>query len=161
MLRHATSCQSQFTLYSTQSFTPTPSPSTPPPPSPFLGKFCISAYSDGGLFRIARQFNLRPQCCTLCELHRRNRQLLLALRKIYFSDSDYIYFSAKACGLALEVGLFNDSLCMMSASYSHLSVDRMPSMLPLSTPAKPFIPQFSGIYSSNCLSLMILRTRAV
>jgi hypothetical protein len=79
----------------------------------------------------------------------------------FISQNQTIYFSAKACGLALEVGLFNDSLCIMSASYSHLSVDRMPSMSPLSTPAKPCIPQFSGIYSSNCLSLMILRTRAV
>jgi hypothetical protein len=79
----------------------------------------------------------------------------------FISQNQTIYFSAKACGPALEIGLFNNSPCMMSASYSHLYVDRMPSMLPLSTPAKPFLPQFSGIYSSNCLFLMILRTRAV
>jgi hypothetical protein len=99
-----------FPLYSTQSFTPTPSPSTPPPPSPFLGKFSISAYSAGGCSGSLANLTYDPNVVLFANPIVGTGSSCVPYAR-FISQNQTIYFSAKACGLALEVGLFNDSLC--------------------------------------------------
>jgi hypothetical protein len=87
-------------------FLQTLSPSLQPPPSPFFGKFCISYYSASGC-------SDWPTDLTY------NLNLVLVANPIVgtgsscapYAPSISSHETARACGVVLEFGFFNDSLC--------------------------------------------------
>jgi hypothetical protein len=99
-----------FPLYSTRSFTPTPSSSTPPPPSPFLGKFSITTYSTGDCSGSLANLTYGPNFVLFANpIVGTGSSCVPYSRSI--TQNQTLYVSAKACGLALELSVFNDSLC--------------------------------------------------
>jgi hypothetical protein len=155
--------------HSSQSFMPTPSSSTPPPPSPFLGKFSISVYSAGGCSGLLANLTYNPNVVLFANpIVGTGSSCVPYARSITLNQTSY--FSARACGLVLEVGVFNDSLCNSvigvetivnsrcisggpSSSFPSVRAFCTSSPAPHPPPSSPFSGDFSvSLYSDRVCS---------
>ena len=109
-----------FPLYSTQ-------------PSPFLGKFSISAYSAGDCSGSLANLTYNPNFILFANpIVGTGSSCVPYARSITANQT--LYFSAQACGLVLEVAVFNDSLCSSLVSVQTIPNGRCISAGLLSSP---------------------------
>ena len=158
-----------FPSHSTQSFTPTTWFSTPPPPTPFLGKFSISEYSADDCSGSLANLTYNPKVVLFANpIVGTGSSCVPYARSITLNQTSY--FSARACSLVLEVGVYNDSLCSSlievqtifngrcisgggSSSFPSVRAVCTSSPAPPPPPSSPFSGGFSvSLYSDRSCS---------